>query len=144
MKKMRLKSIALVAVAVFSACVSLAYSGEKVTKETLEKICPELEVSKRSIAGGTLAVEINVPASEARLERLFQAWLTISGKDQELSLRVPVRIIEVKGAKRIFFDASPAMLKNAKLALDCKREDPAVSSRDTWNLDLPSLLGIAG
>ena len=141
MNKLKFKSIAVVAIAAFLSCVSLAYSGETVTKDNKGKICPKLAISKSALAGGILAVEINVPAEEERLEHLFQAWLIISGKEEEVRLRVPIRVFEIKGNKRIIFDSSPAMLKKATLVLDCHRDHPARSSVDEVTLDLPSLLG---
>ena len=56
-------------------------------------------------------------------------------------MRVPIRIIEINGVKRIYVDATPEMIKNARINLDCKMKDPTMNSLDTVTLVLPSLVG---
>ena len=134
---MKTKLTALIAI--LSSCLSL--SAEEVTKETLPSICPKLEIKKQETKHGWVAIEINIPAAEIRFQRLFQAWFIISDKKGELALRVPIRIIEINGVKRIYVDATPEMLKNARIDLDCKMKDPTMNSLDSVTLVLPSLVG---
>ena len=137
---MKTRPIALIAI--LSSCLSLVLPAEEVTKETLPDICPKLEIKKTEAKAGWLQIEINIPANEVRLQRLFQAWFIISDKEGELVLRVPIRIIKIDGVKRIHVDASPEMIKNARIELDCKMKDPTMNSLDTVTLALPSLVGI--
>ncbi len=140
--KQAMKTRPIALIAILSSCLSLALSAEEVTKKTLPKICPKLEIKKTEAKGGCLEIEINIPANEARFKRLLQAWFVISDKDGRLALRVPVRIIEIDGVKRFYVDASPEMIRNARLDLDCKMGDPTMNSLDTVTLVLPSLLGV--
>jgi len=137
-KVMKGKPSALIAI--LSFCLSLALAAEEVTEKTLPDICPKLEIKKQGQDPHWLQIEINIPANEVRFKRLFQAWFIISDKEGGLALRVPIRIIKIDGVKRIYVDASPDMIQNAKIELDCKMEDPTMSSLDTVTLVLPSLV----
>ncbi len=136
---MKTRPIALIAI--ISSCLSLILPAEEVTAKTLPDICPKLEIKKTETKAGWLQLEINIPANEVRLQRLFQAWFIISDQDGELALRVPIQIIRIDGVKRIHVDASPEMIKNARIELDCKEKDPTMNSLDTVTLVLPSLVG---
>lgn len=131
-------------VVIILACsLSFACAENEVTKETLQKICPKLEIKKMKTEAGWLGTEIQIPAAEVRFQRLFQAWFIITEKNGEIALRIPIRIIEIDGVKKLLVDASPEMLENARIQLDCKFKDPSMSSLDTVILVLPSLLGIS-
>ena len=137
---MKVRSIAIIAI--LSSCLSLALSADEVTKKSLPDICPKLEIKTREVNAGCRGIEINIPANEVRFQRLFQAWYIISDKKGELVFRVPINIINIDGVKRISVDASPEMIKNARIDLDCKMKDPTMSNLDVVSLVLPSLLDI--
>ncbi len=137
---MKTKSIALIGVLLFT--LSLTLWADEVTKKTLPDICPKLEIKKYGSDPRLLMVEINIPANEVRFKRLFQAWFIITDKEGGLALRVPIQIREIAGMKQISVDATPEMLKNAKIVLDCKMKDSTINSLDTVTLVLPSLLDI--
>ena len=134
---MKTRTTALVAI--IMSCLSLFVSAEEITKETLTKICPKLEIKKKGLDSELIMIEINIPAAEARFKRLFQAWLIITDQAGNLALRTPMLINTSDGAKRISVDLSPEMLKNARIDLDCKK-DPTMSILDTTTLVLPSLV----
>ncbi len=137
---MKVRSIVIIAI--LSSCLSLALSADEVTKKSLPDICPKLEIKTREINAGCRSIEINMPADEVRFRRLFQAWYIISDKKGELVFRVPINITNIDGVKRISVDASPEMIKNARIVLDCNWKDSSRSSLDVVTLVLPSLLGI--
>lgn len=129
-------------VAIVSFCLSLALSADEVTKKTLPDICPKLEIKTSKVNANCHSIEVNIPASEVRFQHLLQAWFIILDEDGDLVLRVPIHITNIDGVKRIAVDASPEMIKNAKIHLDCKRKDPTLSSLDVVILVLPSLLDL--
>jgi len=139
---MKKKNTALLASLVLSSLATSLSSAEQITKDSLLDICPKVKIEKREIPSGALSIEINVPADETRLERLFQAWFVISGEDGKLALRLPVRIFEIEDVKRIYILGDREMLRNASIELDCKWPEPGRSSLDTLVLDLPSLLSL--
>jgi hypothetical protein len=137
---MQVRPIAPIAILWF--CLSLILPAEEVTKETLPDICPKLEIKTTVVNADCRGIEINIPADEVRFKRLFQAWFIIREEKGEIVLRVPVRIIEIDGVKRIHVDASPDLIKNAIIQLDFNAKDPTTSFLDTLTLVLPSLVGI--
>lgn len=131
-----------VALAILSFFLPITLSAEEVTKETLPKICPKLEIRKTEAKGGWLEIEIRIPANDVRFERLFQAWFTIKDDKQEPVSMSLIRIVESEGVKRLYAYATPEMLKNSKIRLDFKSKDPTISFLDTMTLVLPSLVDI--
>jgi len=128
-------------IAIFSSCLSLPLSADEVTRKSLPDLCPKLEIRTREVNAACRGIEINIPANEVRFKRLFQAWFVVSDKNGELALRVPIQIVNLDGVRRISVDASPEILRNARIDLDCKMKDPTMSSLDTVTLVLPSLVG---